>query len=79
VKVSGELGMDAKVWNIENPRIEAEEHYYNPDHENLYKLGFNPMHSIDQELRITLSKLMDYKDRIEAKRDRIMPTIYWKK
>ena len=79
VKVSGELGMDAKVWNIENPRIEAEEHYYNPDHENLYKLGFNPTHSIDQELRITLSKLMDYKDRIEAKRDKIMPTIYWKK
>jgi len=79
VKVSGELGIDAKVWNIENPRIEAEEHYYNPDHENLYKLGFKPTHSLDQELKITLSKLMKYKDRIEAKRDRILPTIYWKK
>ena len=79
VKVSGELGLDAKVWNIENPRIEAEEHYYNPDHENLYKLGFKPTHTLDQELKITISKLMEYKDRIEAKRNRIKPTIYWKK
>ena len=79
VKVAGELGIEAKVWNIENPRVEAEEHYYNPDHEHLYKLGFKPTHTLDQELKITISKLTAFKDRIEAKRDRILPTIYWRR
>jgi len=79
INVAGDLGIEAKVWNIENPRVEAEEHYYHPDHENLYKLGFKPAHTLDQELKITLSKLMGYKERIEAKKNRILPTIYWAK
>jgi len=78
VKVSDEFGIEAKIWNIPNPRVEAEEHYYNPDHENLYKLGFKPTNSLDDELRITIPILMKYKERIEAKKDRIMPTINWR-
>ena len=77
VKVAGEVGLEARIWNIENPRVEAEEHYYNPDSENLRGLGFKPIHTLDQELKITISKLMEYNDRIEAKRNVIMPTIYW--
>lgn len=79
VKVSRESGIEAKIWNIENPRLEAEEHYYNPDRENLPNLGFKPTNTLDDELRITIPKLIQYKERIEAKRDRIMPTIYWTK
>ncbi|MFQ6053889.1 MAG: NAD-dependent epimerase/dehydratase family protein, partial [Candidatus Bathyarchaeia archaeon] len=79
VKAAGEIGIEARIWNIENPRVEAEEHYYKPDHENLRRLGFRPIHTLEQELRITLSKLMGYRDRIEAKRNVIMPTIYWAK
>ena len=78
VKVASELGLDARVWNIENPRVEAEEHYYNPDHDSLYKLGFKPTHTLDDELRITLKELLRWKDRIEAKKGRIMPTIKWR-
>jgi UDP-sulfoquinovose synthase len=77
VKTAGENGIDAKVWNIENPRVEAEEHYYKPDHSKLYKLGFKPTNTLDDELRITLKELMKWKDRIQAKKDRIMPTVYW--
>ncbi|MCW3991739.1 MAG: UDP-sulfoquinovose synthase [Candidatus Bathyarchaeota archaeon] len=77
VKVAGEVGLEARIWNIENPRVEAEEHYYNPDSENLRGLGFKPTHTLDQELKITISKLMEHNDRIEAKRNVIMPTIYW--
>jgi len=77
VKVSGELGIEAKIWNIENPRVEAEEHYYNPDSEKLRELGFKPTHTLDKELKITLSKLLEHKDRIEEKREAILPTIYW--
>ncbi len=79
VNIAGESGIEAKIWNIENPRIEAEEHYYNPDMENLPNLGFKPTNTLEDELRITIPKLMQFKDRIEAKRDRILPTIYWTK
>jgi len=34
---------------------------------------------LDDELRITLPKLVEYRDRIEAKRECIKPTIYWSK
>lgn len=78
VKVSGEMGIETDIWPIENPRIESEEHYYNPDHESLGKLGFKPTHTLDEELRITLSTLRKYEKRIEAKRDRILPTTHWR-
>ena len=79
VNVYEELGGSAEVWNIENPRVEAEEHYYNPDCNHLRDLGFKPTHTLDDELRITLPKLMEYKKRIEEKSKHIMPTIKWRK
>jgi UDP-sulfoquinovose synthase len=78
VKVAGEIGLNAKVWNIENPRVEAEEHYYNPDHDALYKLGFKPTNMLDDELKITLKELLRWRERIEAKKERIMPTVKWR-
>ncbi|GAI12039.1 unnamed protein product, partial [marine sediment metagenome] len=78
VKVAGEQGIDAKIWNIENPRVEAEEHYYNPDHDTLRRLGFKPTHTLDEELAITIGYLKRYKDRIEAKRHKIKPTVNWR-
>jgi len=77
VEVAGEFGMDAKIWNIENPRLEMEEHYYNPDRRKLPELGFKPTKTLDDELRSTIPKLMEYRDRIEAKRDAIMPKVKW--
>ena len=77
VKVAGEFGVDAKIWNIENPRLEMEEHYYNPDRRRLPDLGFRPTNTLDDELRITIPKLMEYRDRIEAKREAIMPRVKW--
>ena len=79
VDVSSEFGIEAKIWNIENPRIEAEEHFYEPDMKHLPELGFKPTYTLDDELRISIPKLMKYKDRIEAKKDHIMPTIKWRK
>ncbi|GAH88323.1 unnamed protein product, partial [marine sediment metagenome] len=58
-------------------REEAEEHYYNPDHENLRKLDFKPTMPIENEIEVTLKRLMRYKKRIEEKRSRIMPRTKW--
>jgi UDP-sulfoquinovose synthase len=78
VKVSGEFGIDAKIWSIENPRLEKEEHYYHPDREKLPALGFKPTNDLDAELRLTIPKLMKYRSRIEEKKEAIMPKIKWR-
>lgn len=74
-----ELGLSVKVDHIDDPRVEAEEHYYHPDSANLRKLGFKPTHTLDDELEIMLKDLMAHKERIQAKRERIMPKPYWKR
>jgi UDP-sulfoquinovose synthase len=76
-KVGNELGLDVKVRNLENPRKEMEEHYYNPDHEHLFNLGYNPTHDVEEELRIMLKDLMKYKDNILEKKDVLIPDIRW--
>lgn len=78
VKISKEFGIDAKIWNIPNPRVEAEEHYYHPLCEKLPALGFKPTNTLDDELRITIPTILKYKSRIEARRHMIMPTVRWK-
>ena len=78
VKVGNSLGLDVEIWDhVENPRSEAEEHYYNPDHENLRKLGFKPTMPIEDEIEVTLKRLMRYKSRIEEKKSSIMPRTKW--
>jgi UDP-sulfoquinovose synthase len=39
---AGTIGIDVEIRNIENPRVEAEEHYYNPVHHGLRELGLEP-------------------------------------
>jgi len=79
VKVAGEFGIDAKVRNIENPRVESEKHYYNPDRERLPALGFRRTNDIDDELRLTIPRLMKYRKRIEAVKESILPKIKWRR
>ena len=78
-KVGKKLGCEAAIQHPENPRVEAEKHYYNPHHEKLYKLGFKPVHPLEKELEIMFKDLEKFKDRILAKKERIMPTVYWRK
>lgn len=76
-KVANELGLNAEIHNLENPRRELEEHYYNPDHQHLLDLGYQPTHDVENELRIMIKDLIKYKDRIEAKREALIPDIRW--
>jgi UDP-sulfoquinovose synthase len=76
-KVAGSLGLDVDVRNVENPRFELEEHYYNPDHQHLLDLGYEPTHDIETEMGIMLRHLMKYKYRIEARAHALIPDIRW--
>lgn len=61
---------------LHNPRVEAEEHYYKPIHQNLYDLGYVPNTDIHSNIKGLLSQLIQYKDRIIRKV--IQPTIEWR-
>ena len=75
--IGNEMGLDVKINHVENPRVEEEEHYYNPDHQHLLDLGYKPTHDMDAELRIVLKDLMKYRERIEARKEAQFPDIRW--
>jgi UDP-sulfoquinovose synthase len=76
-KVGEKLGLKVEVRNVENPRIEMEEHYYNPDHQHLLDLGYKPTHDIEAEMEIMLNDLIKYNHRIEARAHALTPDIRW--
>jgi UDP-sulfoquinovose synthase len=76
-KVGKDLGLKVSIRNLENPRKEMEEHYFNPDHQKLLDLGYKPTHSLEEELRIMLNDLMKYRSRIEARKEALIPDIRW--
>jgi UDP-sulfoquinovose synthase len=76
-KVAGTIGLDVEVRNVENPRAELEEHYYNPDHQNLLDLGYQPTHDVEAEMKIMLEDLVKYRDRVEAHKEALLPSVRW--
>jgi UDP-sulfoquinovose synthase len=76
-RVGKPLGLEVEVRNLENPRKEMEEHHYNPDHQHLLDLGYQPTHDVEAEMRIMLQDLMKYRDRIEARQELLIPDIRW--
>jgi UDP-sulfoquinovose synthase len=71
------VGIEAEILNYDNPRTERDQHYYNPDRENLLKLGYQPTHDVVAEVKIMLHDLLPHKERILAKRDILVPDIRW--
>jgi UDP-sulfoquinovose synthase len=74
-KAAVELGLQAEVQSVPNPRTEAEEHYYNPVHTKLLDLGLRPTMLSDDLVQSTLGILMQHRDRavVEA----IAPRTTW--
>lgn len=76
VVAAGKLvGIDVEVQSIENPRKEAEDHYYNPAHSGLVELGLEPHYMTPERLAEMLEVIVANKDRIVS--DRIMPRVKW--
>ena len=75
--VATDMGLDPRIRRIENPRKELEQHHYNPDHDHLLALGYQPTRDMDSELRAMLEDLLPHHDRIAARRDVLLPDIRW--
>jgi UDP-sulfoquinovose synthase len=71
------LGIKTDIRNIENPRVEMEEHRYQADHQHLADLGYAPSCDVASEVRIMLGDLSRYRARIEARRDVLIPDVRW--
>ena len=66
VKSTGDkLGLDVKINHLENPRIEKEEHYYNPKHTGLLDLGLEPHFMSEEVLTSMLTFVLQNKDNID--------------
>ncbi len=64
-EAADEMGYDVTIKNIENPRIEAEDHYYNPTYQGLIDLGVKPHFLTKEVLQEMIQILEKYKDNID--------------
>ncbi len=70
-----EMGLAVEVRSIENPRKEAEEHYYNPKHSGLRELGLEPHYMTGKVVAGMLEQVIKHKDRIDERK--ILPRVKW--
>lgn len=71
------FNIDVEIDHIRNPRVEQEEHYYNPKHKKLIDLGLKPHKLSDVLLDQVINTVIKFKDRIDM--DVIYPTVRWSK
>jgi UDP-sulfoquinovose synthase len=76
-EVGSELGLDVEIKHYNNPRVEKEEHYYNPLREGLDAIGYEPSTDVKSEIKSMLQDLMQFKDRIEEKKHLLIPNTRW--
>ena len=70
-----ELGIDVSIKHVENPRKEAEDHYYNAKHSGLLDLGLKPHYLTEDILINMLQEVLKHKERIDTRM--IMPRVRW--
>ena len=75
-KVAEDKGLTATISNIENPRVEKEEHYYNAVNTKLIDLGLEPHLLTDEVLDEILTDALQYKERIIQ--ENVIPKVKWK-
>jgi UDP-sulfoquinovose synthase len=75
-RVAEEMGLSVGISHIENPRVEAEEHYYHAINTNLRELGLEPNLLTDNVLKGILEVALENKDRVI--KDNVLPKVSWR-
>jgi UDP-sulfoquinovose synthase len=71
------LGVKVQINHLPDPRVEAEEHYYNAKHSKLLDLGLEP-HFLSHSLLDSLMNIaLKYRDRIDT--SLIQPRVNWRR
>src|SRR5215212_4716566 len=74
-RAAGETGRQVEVRKYPNPRIEAEQHYYNATNTKLHDLGLDPHHLGEELVRSMLRIIARYRDRVIERA--ILPKTRW--
>lgn len=78
VKKAGQaMGLDVEINNLNNPRVELEDHYFNAKNTNLLDLGLQPHYLSDSLLDSLLHFAVKYKNRVDN--NHILPKVSWRK
>jgi UDP-sulfoquinovose synthase len=70
------LGYNARIEHCDNPRVELEDHYYNPTHTGLIELGLKPRLLSDELIETMLHTVERFKDRVSLRA--IDPATTWR-
>jgi len=70
------LGLGVEIDHLPDPRVEAEEHYYNAKHSKLVDLGLEPHLLSDSLLDSLVNIALQYRDRIDA--SLMLPQVNWR-
>jgi UDP-sulfoquinovose synthase len=77
-RIATELGLSPRIEHPPDPRVEAEQHYYNPIHERLPALGYHRTRELEEVLREIFRDLTRFRRRLEKRRHVVMPTVDWR-
>jgi UDP-sulfoquinovose synthase len=77
VKEAGkDLGIKVEIDHIPDPRVEAEQHYYNARHSKLLDLGLQPHYLSDSLLDSLMNITLRYRDRVDT--TMMLPQVNWR-
>ncbi len=79
LKIGAEFGLSPAISHPPNPRVEAEEHFYEPDHEHLKALGYRRTRELAEVVREIFHDLLRFRRRLEARRHVVQPTVDWRR
>jgi UDP-sulfoquinovose synthase len=71
-----QLGLTVKIEHLPDPRVEAEEHYYNAKHSKLIELGLKPHLLSDSLLDSLMNVALRYRDRVDT--SVMLPRVNWR-
>ncbi|MBE9003758.1 NAD-dependent epimerase/dehydratase family protein [Fortiea sp. LEGE XX443] len=74
-KAANSLGLNVEINNLDNPRVEKEEHYFNAKNTKLLDLGLQPHYLSDSLLDSLLNFAVKYQQRVDKKQ--ILPKVSW--
>ncbi len=70
------MGLTVEIDHIPDPRVEAEQHYYNAKHSKLMELGLQPHYLSDSLLDSLMNIAIRYRDRVDA--SLMLPQVNWR-
>ncbi|MFM7528981.1 MAG: NAD-dependent epimerase/dehydratase family protein [Nodosilinea sp.] len=76
-KAGTTLGLNVDIDYLDNPRVEAEDHYFNAKNTNLLDLGLQPHYLSDSLLDSLLNFAVKYQNRVDPAQ--ILPKVKWRR